>query len=287
MKPTFILTFVLLLLRQEVNADRTFRFIFNDGVPPTPNVGCTMDDNRFIDPIFNITAYLRTRQLSSSSPADHDNHRRLEAYCKNNCAGSVPGTCRASGCFGYRRNLANGGKMMNQDRRETLQCCDLQLTTVHAALDTLILTNTVTPSCKTFLMKSKRKAECFDDIIYGEITSFTLWNMNINNALLPIRAIKAHIAENVADGFQVCSNIPLNVQAVLNPCVNYVNFTGTGPGVSYSRVDNDDPMLLFRTDENRATYGGRYLAPGLYSMTARPDNFAYKEKQLQIRVIAC
>jgi hypothetical protein len=145
-----------------------------------------VEDDRLIDPIFNITNYyLRKRQLSSSSSTEHDDHRRLNAYCKDNCAGKVAGTCRATGCIGYRRNLMKeDGQESDQDARNTqavVVSCDTQKINVNAALDKLISTNAVTPSCKTFLSLSKRKAECYDDIIYGEITSFTFWNTNIFN----------------------------------------------------------------------------------------------------------
>jgi hypothetical protein len=57
--------------------------------------------------------------------------------------------------------------------------------------------------------------------------------------------------------------------------------------LKYTRIDDNHPMLLFNTTENAATFGGRYMAPGAYTFTARPDNFAYKEKKLDFNVIQC
>jgi hypothetical protein len=290
MRHSFMLTLLLLLsFKVVVNADRMFRFTFNDEIPPTPSVGCTFEDNILIDKIFNISNYVRTRQLSTSAPLEHDEHRRLNAYCRDNCEGYARGTCRATGCIGYRRELVDDkeGEIDQEHREATLVTCEAQKIVVHLALDTLIFNNKVTPACKTFMLKAKRKAECYDDVIYGEITSFTVWNTNIYRSPYTSNSMWWKIGEYVWDGFQVCNNIPMNIEAVLNPCVNYVNFTMTGPGVSYSRVDNGHPMLLFDTWVNRATFGGKYLSPGLYTVRARPDNFAYKDKQLQFRVIAC
>jgi hypothetical protein len=291
MNISFILTVIYLLSCCLVSAERMFRFTFNNGEAPTTTNGCTANDNRWIDPIFNVTSYLRTRQLTSASPIGHDHHhRQLNAFCRDNCAGKVPGTCRATGCAGYGgRELVGDQENIEQNHRETMISCETQVLGVHTALDLLMLTNKISSSCKTFLLKSKRSAECYDDIIYGEIISFTFYNANIDRLKKPGSHSWGIIAENVTDGFQVCSGtkIPLNMEVMLNPCVNYVNFTLMGPNLAYSRNDNGHPMLLFNTSEYFSTFGGRYLAPGWYTMTARPDGFIDKQKQMRFRVNAC
>jgi hypothetical protein len=156
---------------------------------------------------------------------------------------------------------------------------------MHAALDLLITTNAVTSACKTFLQKSKRTAECYDNIIYGEISSFTLWNMNGNNASVVSNAVPTKISENVAYGIQACSNVPLNMEAVVNPCVKSVDFTLTGPYLTYTRIHNStSTKLIFDTAAHKSTFGGRYLTPGSYTLRATPDSFVYREKRLNFRV---
>ena len=300
---------IVLIMNQMVMSDRMIRFSFNDGITPTLSNECTADDNRWIDPLFNITANLRSRRQlieavfedSTVDSNDHEsmyhNHRELyPAYCKDNCAGYARGTCRATGCLGYRRRREQKRELSffrqlllsakDQHHREEFTPCDMQMAAIHAALDMLIVSTKISAPCKLYLTKSKRKSECFDDIIYGEIMSFTFYNMNLyNTRRYPVRSV---IGTNIPDGYKVCSNIAFNAEVVLNPCVLMVNFTMTGPNnLKYTRIDDNHPMLLFNTTVNAATYGGQYLSPGAYSFTARPDNFAYKEKKLNFTVIAC
>jgi hypothetical protein len=335
-KPTSTMMMTILLLavmtdtRHTVSADRMIRFTFNDGMAPTLSNECTVSDNRFIDPLFNVTANLRTRRQlieeksSRSVPDDamdpyeqaemlyqqqkqFEPHRELfAASCRDNCAGYARGTCRATGCVGYRRrrDLKNEDAVAststqkdnsimsmvsddpNYHQRETFTTCDVQVALIHKALDLLISSQKVSAPCQLFLAKSKRKSECYDDVIYGEILSFTFWNMNLYNSRR--RPVMGVLQSQVPNGATVCNNIAFNVEAVLNPCVSTVTFTMTGPNNSvYTRIDSGHPMLLFDTAANAATFGGRYLTPGAYSITARPDSFAYKEKKINFTVIAC
>lgn len=320
---TILLSLWLLLLSWPVSVlgDRMIRFTFNDGVTPTLSNECTADDNRWIDPLFNITANLRGRRLElfesiiandeSVDLQDYEHlfqhHRELySAQCRDNCAGYARGTCRATGCWGYRRkqrelssstsssffrqlfsssSLEPSPPQQNQ-REEFINPCNIQLASIHAALDLLILSTKISAPCKLYLTKSKRKAECFDDVIYGEILSFTFYNMNLYNSRF--RPVVSVIGTNVQNGFKVCNKVPLNVEAVLNPCVNMVHFNLTGPNnFRYTRIDDNHPMLLVNTTTSASTFGGMYLSPGSYSLITRPDNFAYKEKKLDFTVIAC
>ena len=309
--PLLVLTVWWMQLQPHmVLGDRMIRFSFNDGISPTPFNECTVDDNRFIDPLFNITANLRTRrQLLDSifedgtvDPNDHENlyyhHRELyAASCKNNCEGYARGTCRATGCLGYRRRererelsffrkLMTSAKDQHQNHREEFTPCTIQVAALNAALDLLVMSNKISAPCKLFLARSKRKSECYDDIVYGEILSFTFYNMNVYRSRY--RPVVGIIGTNIPNGYKICSNIPFNAEVVLNPCVHTVNFTMTGPNnLKYTRIDDNHPMLLYNTTVNAATYGGKYLSPGNYTFTARPDDFAYKEKKLDFTVIAC
>jgi hypothetical protein len=275
--------FLYFALLQAVDAERMIRFIFNDGMGTGSE--CNAADNALIAPIFNITAYLRRRLPSESSIKNEEfiaeSERELNTYpakCKDNCAGYATGTCRATGCIGYRRD------------RALLAACDVQIATMQAAIDALIFLNKVSPTCKAFLAKTKRKTECYDDIIYGEIESFTFWNMNAGRARRPgsMYHYNAIIQENVPNGFNVCNNIPVNLEAVLNPCVKYTQFNMTGPsGTFYTRTDDGHPMIIFNSTENWSTFGGRFLTPGAYFVSAIPDNFPAKRKTLSFNVISC
>ena len=332
-----MIVFILITFMMNISmvmCDRMIRFTFNDGISPTPNQECTIDDNRYIDPLFHITIVrLRRRQLMMESNVDapttidsHDyeklyhHHHRRELYaasCRNNCAGYARGTCRATGCIGYRRreqertvrserftktttssssssSSSSDPTLMVVDsyHREDLitSTCDGQVAEIHAALDDLILSNQISVPCQAFLTKSKRTSECFDDVVYGEILSFTFYNMNMYNTRqrrpIKVTALQTNVATT---GFTICSNIAFNVEAILNPCVQSVTFTMTGPnGYQYTRADTGHPMLLFETaTATTANFGGQHLTPGEYHITARPDDYAYKERYVDFTVIAC
>lgn len=270
---------ILLFLNGFVNADRMVRFILNNGLPPIPFKNeCSAADDELINPLFNISAYAR-RRLRSVSSSD----RKLVTYppkCKDNCAGLVPGTCRATNCVGFRRN---------RELLDVNQTCATNIEAIHLALDGLIAMNNVSEPCKVFLSKSMRKAECYDDIVYGEITSFTFWNMNGGKARKPgPNVYNVAMKTDVKNGYNVCSSIPLNLEAVLNPCVKFTTWNMTGPNNSfYTRTDSGHPMGLFSSLENVATFGGKYLSPGTYNVTATPDGFDYKTKSLTFNVVRC
>lgn len=410
-----------------VIADRMVRFMFNDGLPPVPNNECSEDEFEYIDEIFDYTdtSDRRHRQLSSTTVANktktyeqmHRDMRKYPEKCKDNCAGLVPGTCRASGCKGYRRRTlksrhlrerqswpssllsSSSQGMVSQKHREeqsqapilsvalptesTWECykgtsnfgsvkiwwghakgdgawacnawkqnscggrcearaatstwgcyygrhnvgmvtiwwghaegdaawacnawrpyqcwgrckardpatipapsCDAQIDSINKELDLLMLSSQISASCKSFLNRSRRNSECYDDVVYGEISSFTFYNMNADKTESP--PVMDEIQDIVPNGYTICNNIAFNAGVEMNACVKTVEFTLTGPNnQKYSSIDDTPPMLLFNTTIYASTYGGQYLTPGSYSMTARPDNFAEKEKKLSFTVIAC
>ena len=272
-----------------VMGERMIRFSFNNGVVPTPGWDeCTEEDNELIDTIFDYDYDQRfLRQLVDSDledgvDSDTNAHRELKpSKCKDNCIGIASGTCRATGCKGDRRRARklsrNDTSVSGQNHRKAFTPCDTQIATMHSLLDELVEMNHVSEPCKRYLEKTKRKTECYDDVIYGEIYGANFYNMRYGV-----------LGYNVQGGFRVCHNVPLNIEAVLNPCVHMVNFVLTGPNnFYYNRIDDNHPMLLFNTSTFASTYGGRYLQPGWYRVSATPDNFAHKQKSLDFEVIRC
>jgi hypothetical protein len=284
-------------------AERMVRFIFNDGIAPTPNNQCTESDYDFIDPLFNITTLIERRRLLSSSeiaatsPTTHNQDdralRNYPAKCKDNCAGLVPGTCRASGCQGYPgdRRLALLGELLGGNGNDKATC-EGQMAFIHNQIDELIQNNTLSLPCQTFMLKSKRKSECFDDVVYGEILSFTFFTATTGTAnwwsyryqSQPPTVTK--LQENATNGYSICSSIPFNIELVLNPCVNVVSFALTNKNyyTPFSRTDSEHPMALFdsatTTGYMRSSlpFGTRRLPPGSYTLKVTPDNFSRKEK---------
>ena len=207
------------------------------------------------------------------------------------------GTCRASGCKGYRRTLQEdqGGSAM--------MSCDEQLKEIHDALDALILANDGTllsMPCQRFIRKAARDSQCYDDVVYGEITAFTFVTATREVKVLRLPGAPQIVTkwkEDAPNGYTICSSIPFNIEIEVNPCVNFVNVTLTGSNnFIHARTDHSHPMSLF---ENTTTTSGtgllrssfpdgiRYMDPGSYNLVAIPDNFLYKEKSLEFRVDAC
>ena len=303
-----------------VVADRMVRFVFNDGIPPTPHNGCSEADDAYIDPLFNITTLLRRRdrhllsaRAASTSTTDYDSpeHRELRNYpakCKDNCYLIATGTCRASGCQGYRRRNLLGDLLGDGD----VLTCDDQISLIHTALDVLIETNVVSSPCQTFLVKSKRKAECYDDVVYGEILGFTIFTSTTTSSPVnrwsspyqqppppPPKTVVTKLQENTPNGYVTCSSVPINIELALNPCVKSVQFTVTVANSTMppiTRIDSEHPMIVMEPPPGKlrssfspsSPYANTIrLPPGTYIVSAIPDNFAYKEKKLEFHVHAC
>jgi hypothetical protein len=270
---------------------------------PIPYIAeCTEEEFRYIDPLFNIStvAHNRHRNLRRSAKSSamvqeqELEHRELRSYpgkCKDYCAGMAKGTCRASGCVGYRRNLQSGNHLT----------CDEQLDQINNALDALMVANDgklLSATCQRFIRKAARQSICLDDVVYGEITGFTFFTTTREfvGSILP--PLTTNLMENAPNGYSICNNIPFNIEISVNPCVNMVNLTLTNSNNNFfhTRIDNSQPMTVF---ENATTtsgsgiyrakyrYGVRFLEPGSYTLRAQPDNFQYKEKTLDFTVSKC
>jgi hypothetical protein len=111
----------------------------------------------------------------------------------------------------------------------------------------------------------------------------------------PPKTVVTKLQENTPNGYMHCSDIPFNIELVLNPCVKSVTFTLTnteGRVPPVSRTDDQHPMILFNSTTGRTQLPSPYsstrqLPPGTYSLRAVPDNFTYKEKKLDFKIIPC
>jgi hypothetical protein len=306
MKLIFLVTMILCINVHVVFGERMIRFTFNDGVPPLLLLNeCTAADFRHIDPLFNITTSTtkhhrrNLRRSASTSPSvmvyePEMEHRDLKSYpgrCKNYCAGMARGTCRATGCVGFRRQL-----------QESELSCDAHVNSIHDALDALILAKggkLLSLPCQRFLKRSKRKTNCVDDVVYGEITGFTFITSTTQLKVLFLTTppIITAFQQNAQSGYTFCNSVPFNIAIGVNPCVDVVNMTLTGPNnFVHSRIDSHHPMTLFKNTTTtsgtgllQSTYpdGIQYLNPGAYTLRATPDNFLHKEKTLTFRIKAC
>jgi hypothetical protein len=263
--------FIMLLLvfgPTIASAERMVRFLFNS----TQN--CTAEDDLKIDAIFNIT--VRRRQLRMSSI---NTPRELWAsYCKDNCAGYVAGTCRATGCVGYRRRTSVGG---DNERELQVSCAD-QVQAMNNQMNLFVTNNAVSSSCKAYLNPSLRSSECYDDVIYGEIENIRLWNMSASTQTL--------ITDNMQNGQPICKNLNFNIEAKVNPCVDLVLFRTISPTgvVIRENTDYDVPYSAFgKTTAGTTMMKAKMSSVGIHTLIIAPDGIESKKRILQFNVTNC
>jgi hypothetical protein len=248
-----------------VSAARMVRFFFNS------TQTCTVADSSKIDAIFNAVVPRRQLRVSSKNA-----HRELwAAYCKDNCAGYVSGQCRATNCNGYRRRAAEA----DNEGELQVSCAD-QIQLMNDKMNLLVTTDAVSESCKAYLDPSLRTAECYDDVIYGELENIRLWNMTTTTPTL--------ITNNMLSGYTICKSLTFTIEAKVNPCVDFVNFTMVGPvGANYLRehTENVVPYALFDSTTNGTMLGKKLYNSGNYTLTIVPDGFKNKTKEIVFTVL--
>ena len=279
MKVTKSFAFLLLsYFSSGVISEDVIRVLFNNGVVNN-NLICNSTDWTKINPIFeNVnTTHRNLRQVQTMSNElaidfelnvfGVDNKERklpTAAQCKNLCAGQTPGTyCRASGCSWYivRRKLGNW--------------CSEATNMINRELNNLITLKRVSNSCQ-LLLKAPRKFECLDDIMFGEVEQFNVWNAATDKIL----------EEKARDGYTVCKSIPINIQVQTNPCVDvlYIELKGSHD-FNVSRTSSEIPYTIF--GNSGADMLSRPLAAGDYRITAIPDNDIEKEARFEFTVLNC
>jgi hypothetical protein len=256
-------------------ADRVIVVIFNNGISPTAATQCDTADTFKIDTAFKpIERFLRvnTKSVTNSSIESIDNamvdsHMDRElwpTYCKNSCAGYATGTCRATGCVGYRKK--------DRRRAQTLTCTD-HVKIMNNLLDDV--RTRVTSTCAVYMNPANRLTLCYDDVVFGVVEHFVLWKAPSKDK--PLASYGP-----VTDGFTICHNDRIDIEAVANQCVDTVTSTLTGPkGFSATtRTSNQLPYTIL---------GGGLTLPtaGTYTLTAVPDKTDFKKKTITFQVKKC
>ena len=261
---SIISTFMLLtfiLVPTMVSADQMVRYIFNNGTEPaTPP--CTTTENAMIDALF-VNGRRRQRRTMNNDTVS----RGLVTYarkCAENCLGIK--SCRATGCLGYDGTIIK--------RRQLATVCETVLASINQKLDAL----PVSATCQSYLHKSKRTSECYDDVRYGEVLGAKLWTISGSTQTstdLPL------------SGYSFCKSKNFNIEAVLNDCVDVAGFRLTGPnGYSAGRFEKDIPYSLFG-DDNAKFFGTTLSSIGTYTLIIKPDNFEEKQKTFTFTVKSC
>jgi hypothetical protein len=185
--------------------------------------------------------------------------------CKNRCLAIK--SCRVTGCVGYDGTIKNRGLT-------TASICDTAVPEFSKKLDSL----PVSATCKNYLHKDKRKVECYNVIRFGEILGARFWTISGST----------QTAANISSsGYSFCRSKSINIEALVNECVDVVAFTLTGPnGYRTGRIENGAPHSVFGHDGTKF-YGNVLPHVGRYSLTIQPDNFVEKQKRFNFTANNC
>lgn len=259
-----------------VSATNEVLFIFNNGFTSSYGAKCEKDwEIEKIDAVFRNRRLLRWNNSTHLESLPEASLRELLTYsrkCKNLCAKYAPRTCRVKGCLGFR-NLAT-----NEEDRSLQDSCSTEINLLHAKLDKVM--SQVTANCKSFLDRNKRRATCYPDFVYGNIEGIRVWRVSGTKQYLVTSMV------NPGETTSFCSSLFVNIEVLLEPCIEHVHFEMPGPN-GYNRSHNEEeaPMALFGDDGT--ILKGRYLKNGTYTLTVTPDHDNSKDKVFTIVVNNC
>ena len=273
-----------LALLSTVHADRMVRVLFNNGVMDPTSGSCSAADDSLIDAVLtkssNNSTYT-TRKLRSSSIDDAsevaNSHRALwPLYCKKNCAGFTAGTCRATNCVGYRRRQLSAHP--SRELAAVSFTCTQQVNYLNQEFTKLVTGNQVSGTCKTLLSKP-RNITCYDDVIYGVVEYFKLWNISST----PQTVINSNYL-----GQDICKSTKLNFEAIANDCVDFMLSSVRGPNNYLAETGEYERPFSVYSDtyaQNGLFYGHKLPYLGQYELTALPDGLIEKKKVIKFNVI--
>ena len=266
-----------ILLLPSSNALIEIRYLFNNGVDD-PSMTCNEQDMYIMDEIFSlrVNRNLRGKEVAiehraidfitdmTGSKQHPERQLAYPLYCKDSCRGFAPRTCRAVNCVGYRRKMV-----------EEMQCANTTAL-INADLAYYSSTNQLSSSCQS-LVNAPRTIECYDDVVYGEITSFTAWKGQATNVVLQT---------NVADGYQVCKSDNVNFQVVANNCVTYVEMEVIRSN-GHEKYFEDATAPFSLVPNQGDVWFGANITVGSYTLVANPNSFTEKAKQVTFSVLNC
>ena len=334
MKHTIITkTCIILLLSlyesviQEVSADIMVQFVFNNGESPNDTVYCSKSDNEKIDKIFQWKS-INHRHLRRATTDDYHTTntneamtRELRTYprsCKNYCAYYATGTCRATNCLGYGgRSLGKIGKSDTSGGNQAEKCKE-GLTITQMKLNELISKNSVSNSCKLFLQNTTRTSTCYDDVVYGEVEGYRIWNLTSTNSnststinsngnaygqrssSLLFESYTMNTGSGSSGGgggYAFCRTTVFNIEVMTNECVDHAHITIRGPNQYHiDRTESYIPFTIFSStttdslninQKKQILMGQTVPYIGTYNVTIVPDGIATKMKQFDFSILDC
>jgi hypothetical protein len=201
--------------------------------------------------------------------------------------------------MGYRRSLGRVGRNEQSVPVNVAKTCSESLTLMQTQLDALISNNMVSAPCQLFLKNSTRVATCYDDVVYGEVEGYRIWNLTSSSRGQSSPYI-LHESDNMnidSGGYAFCKRTVFNVEVMTNDCVENVQIITLGPkSYKLDRTEGYQPYTVFSgtTSDNTDISTGKIIllghtmpCVGSYSVTIIPDGIPTKKKQFNFTILDC
>lgn len=253
--------------------------VFNDGFSPSQASNCDDSEWTKIDAVLGSRRFLRSSDINSlamnetSLPSSVG--ERVLTYsksCANKCACYAPGSCREKHCEGYRA-------LSDKQGSRSLLTCRVEINEMQINLDNV--RNQVSPSCKNFLARSKRRVECYADYEFGQIEGVRVWKIT-NTAQTVVHSFVAP-----GGSATICKSLYVNFESLNQPCVASAKLRLKGPN-NYLRdhYESVPPFSLF--EDTGTILKGAYLKDvGTYELSISPENNTTRKKDFTIIVKNC
>jgi hypothetical protein len=250
------------------------RVLFNNGREPEDDQNCnSATDTLILDMLFNSTTRRNLRVASRTNDELNGevstvNRELYPIYCRDYCLGYAKGTCRATNCKGFRRELEDDYPIENPYN----VTCPARIHSMNQTLDTLISTRAVSRSCQR-LLKKPRIFECYDDIVYGEIEYINVYDKN-NVAIYKQDTI-----------LSICRSATVRVEVRVNECVDsLVTNISSASGKNYTLPSGSKFPFYFVW---HIFPGFPLMFLGRYTFQYIPDGIVSKSKSLLLDVKDC
>jgi hypothetical protein len=257
--------FLLVSLLSSAFAINEVQFIFNNGFETSAGASCTSTEMSKIAAVFNDRRLLRSRDNTIAVVPRH--LATSKAVCRDKC-GEYITTCHHTGCQNFRELASD---VPNEGERNLQISCPEDIASVHSQLDDVM--KQVGASCKNWMDKSKRRATCFPDVTYGNVLGIKLWKIS-GTSQSGLSGIV-----NATGTVSFCKSVPINIEAITEPCVKSVHFDMTGPNsYDFEKVEEKPPYSIYG-DDGTVLKGRLLSAVGTYNLWISPDYDIYKDQK--------
>ena len=258
-----------------VSAGNEVQFILNNGFPSSSGASCSSTEHSRISAVFSNRRALRGSDNSIDNSTSVEGLRELTTLreCLNICQFYPTNACHKRGCTRSRDLVAD-----EENDRNLQVSCTNDINNMHARLDSVMAS--VSTSCKNFMARDRRRANCFPDYVYGTVLGIRVWRISGSNQFLHTNF--------VAPGgtARFCKSMYFNIETLVEPCVQSVAYEMWGPNVQRSHSEVEAPFSLYG-DDGKVLKGKQLSTAGGYDVWMAPDHDWNKAQYFQIILDNC